>query len=557
MQKVGINRAFYGVMKRFVSPTKNLSPDHLGFLLQKCMKCKALRPGKQLHALLLSSTHLNIFSLKSKLVGMYASCGDVKSARLVFDEIPNPNVFAVNWMVLASAYNGDFEKAIGYFSLMRDSLNSCNKFTFSIVLKACVGLLDLKKGKEVHSMVNKMGFESDVSVGNALIDMYCKCEHVSYGRIVFDKMVDRDVASWTSMICGYCNTGKIEQAVVLFERMRLEGLEPNDFTWNAMIAGYARRGDTNGTFEIFSRMTAEGLVPDLVTWNAVISGFAQSQRADEAFKLFREMIVSGVKPNLVTVTGLLPACGLTGSIRRGREIQGWIHRMGLDINVFVASALIDMYSKCGSVKDAKNVFDMIQVKNVASWNAMIGCYGKHGIFDASMELFEKMQEEGMQPNEVTFIAVLSACSHGDLVEKGLKIFRSMKETRGIEISKEHYACVVDMLCRSGRMMEAYELLIGMPIEITDSIAGAFFNGCKIHGRRDLANLMAEKILRMDLKKPGAFVTLSNIYAANGEWHQVEKLRNIMKEKNVHKKPGFSWVEKNDNFFGEEVEKEIK
>ncbi|KAK4855838.1 hypothetical protein QYF36_011526 [Acer negundo] len=174
------------------------------------MKCKALKPGKQVHALLL----LTNISFNSKLVGMYASCGNVKSARLVFDEIPNPNVFAVNWMVLASAYNGDFEEAIGYFSLMRDSMKSCNKFTFSIVLKTCVGLLDLKKGKQIHSIVNKMGFDSDVSVG------------------------------------------KIEQAMVLFERLGLEGLEPNDFTWNAMIAGYARRGDTNGAFEIFSRMSA-------------------------------------------------------------------------------------------------------------------------------------------------------------------------------------------------------------------------------------------------------------------------------------------------------------
>ncbi|KAK0604736.1 hypothetical protein LWI29_018935 [Acer saccharum] len=513
------------------------------------MKCKALKTGKQVHALLLlTNISFNTFSFNSKLVGMYASCGNVKSARLVFDEIPNPNVFAVNWMVLASAYNGNFEEAIGYFSLMRDSLKSCNKFTFSIVLKACVGLLDLKKGKQVHSIVNKMGFESDVSVGNALIDMYCKCGHLSNGRRVFDKMVNRDVASWTSMICGYCNTGKIEQAMVLFERIRLEGLEPNDFTWNVMIAGYARRGDINGAYEIFSRMTAHGLVPDLVTWNAMISGFTQSQRADEAFTLFRAMLVTGVKPNLVTVTGLLPACGLTVSIRRGREIQGWIHRMGLDINVFVGSALIDMYSKCGSVKDARNVFDMIYAKNVASWNAMIGCYGKHGMVDASMELFERMQEEEMQPNEVTFIAVLSACSHGDLVEKGLKIFRSMKETYGVEISKEHYACVVDLLCRSGKMVEAYELVRGMPIEITNSIAGAFFNGCKIHGRRDLAKLMAEERLTMDLKRPGAFVTLSNIYATDGEWHQVENLRNIMKEKNVHKKPGFSWVEKNVTFF---------
>ncbi|KAI9186902.1 hypothetical protein LWI28_022058 [Acer negundo] len=180
------------------------------------------------------------------------------------------------------------------------------------------------------------------------------------------------------------------------------------------------------------------------------------------------MLVTGVKPNLVTVTGF-------EEVEKFRD--GYIGWGLILMYLLVVHALIDMYSKCGSVIDARNVFDMIYAKNVASWNAMSGCYEKHGMVDASMELFERMQKEGMQPHEVTFIAVLSACSHGDLVEKGLKIFRSMKETYGVEISKEHYACVVDIFCRSGKMVEAYELVRGMPIEITNSIAGAFFNGC--------------------------------------------------------------------------------
>ena len=275
----------------------------------------------------------------------------------------------------------------------------------------------------------------------------------------------------------------------------------------------------------------------------MISGFVQSQQAGEAFKLFRDMLVSGIKPNHVTLTGLLPACGLTGSIQRGREIHGLMYRMGLGINIFIASAIIDMYSKCGSVKNAQNVFDRIPVKNIASWNAMIGCYGKHGMVELSIQLFERMQEEGMQANEVTFICILSACSHNGLVEEGLKIFRSMKESYGIEVGKEHYACVVDLLCRSGRMLEAYELVKEMPIEVPDSIVGAFFNGCKIHGRKDLAKMMAQDILNMELKKPGGYVTLSNIYAADGDWEEVENVRKIMKESNNHKKPGYSWLEK--------------
>jgi pentatricopeptide repeat protein len=541
-------------MKRPSFRSFNLSPDWFALCLQKCLKEKALRPGKQVHAMLLTTGRdVTVLSLNSKLVGMYASCGDVRSARLVFDKIQNPNVFAMNWMALASAFNGYFEDAIGYVCLMRELGNLGNKFTFSIVLKACVGLMDVKKGREVHAVVKKMDFENDVSVANALIDMYCKCGKVCCARRLFDRMVSRDVASWTSMICGYCNIGKTEQALVLFERMKLEGLEPNDFTWNVMIAGYARSGDTNRVFALFSRMTRAGLLPDLVTWNALISGFAQSQQAGEAFKLFRNMLDFGIKPNGVTVTGLLPACGLLGSIERGREIHGLIYRMGLDINVFVASALIDMYSKCGNVRIARSVFDRIPDKNIASWNAMIGCYGKHGMVGMSIQLFGRMQEEGMQANEVTFICILSACSHSGLVEEGVKIFRTMKEGFGIDIGKEHYACVVDLLCRSGRIVEAYELMKEMPTQVPESIVGAFLNGCKIHGRRDLAKMMAEDILSMELKKPGGYVTLSNIYAADGHWEEVENVRKMMREKNILKKSGFSWVEKRNDFVGEEKE----
>lgn len=533
-------------MKRPFFGSFRLSPDHLALCFNKCLKGKALRPGKQVHAVLLGSgIDINVLSLSSKLVGMYASCGDMTSAGSVFDKIQKPNVFAWNWMVFASAFNGDCEEAIGYFSLMREMGVCGNKHTFSIVLKACLGLMDVKKGKKVHGMVIKLGFANDSSVGNAMIDMYCKCGNVRYARKVFDRMPERDIACWTTMICGYFSVSGAALALGLFERMRLEGLEPNDFTWNAMIVGFARCGDTNNAFALMSRMRREGYFPDLVTWNAIISGFAQSQHAVEALEMFRDMLVSGTKPNQVTITGLLPICGSTISIQIGRQIHGLIYRMGLEINSFVASALVDMYSKCGDMKNARTVFDRVRVRNVVLWNAMIGCYGKHGMVDSSLQLLERMQEQGIQANGVTFVSVLSACSHSGLVERGLEIFRSMKETYGVEASKEHYACLVDLLCRSGKMGEAYEVVKGMPVEITESIAGAFFNGCKVHGRRDLAKVMAEDILRMELKRPGGFVTLSNIYAVYGDWEEVQTIRKVMKEKKVHKRPGFSWLEKRD------------
>ncbi|XVF06972.1 hypothetical protein REPUB_Repub06bG0097300 [Reevesia pubescens] len=238
-------------------------------------------------------------------------------------------------MVLSSAFNGYFKEAVAYFLLISKSINLCNNFTFSVVLKASVGLMDLNKGKEVHTVVNKSYLESDVNVGNGLIDMYCKCGNVCYARRAFDRTAERDVASWTSMICGYCNVGESEEALGLFERMKWEGLQPNEFTWNVMITGFARRGVINSAFAFFGRMNKEGLVLDLVTWNAIISSFVQSQCPFEALNLFGNMLVSGIKPNYVTVTGLLPACGLTGSIQKGREIHGLIYLYsftGLDLS---------------------------------------------------------------------------------------------------------------------------------------------------------------------------------------------------------------------------------
>lgn len=512
------------------------------FLLQRCMKSKAIEPCKQIHALLLtSSSHTDDNFFLGKLLGVYASCGDLDSANLIFQETKNPNVFAFNWMISALNFHGYHEEAFRYFSVLQESRSCPNKHTFSVLLKACLGLMDVNKGKEVHGVIYRMGYGTVVSLGNSLIDMYGKCGNINYAGQVFDIMSERDVASWTSLICGYSNLGMLEKSLNLFEKMRQEGIEPNEFTWSAMISAHARRGDCHSAFDFFSRMHSEGLVADLATWNSMISGFLQSQRISEAFRLFWNMLVSGIRPNQVTVAGLLHACGMLGSIDIGKELHGLICRMGLHINAFVASAIVDAYSKCGCVKYAENVFDSISIKDVALWNAMIGCYGRHSMANFAVKLFERMQDEGIRINEVTLVSVLSACSHGGLVEKGLEIYYKVmtqqQKQYGIQPKKEHYASVVDLLCRSGKMEEAYNIVQGMPFfEASESITGAFFNGCIIHERRDLAEKVAKS---MQMKKPGGFVTLSNIYASEGDWRHVESVRMVMRNEKILKIPGSS------------------
>ncbi|XP_057515645.1 pentatricopeptide repeat-containing protein At5g59600-like [Amaranthus tricolor] len=521
-----------------------LSYDELSTILQRCTKLKILIVAKQIHGMLITNgIDVKKMSLDAKILGVYASCGNMRYAHQLFVKMPSPNVFAFNWMISVMAFHGYYQEALEYFFLMQKIEIFPNKYTFSVVLKACVGLLDLNKGREVHGLMNKMGLEGDVLVCNGLIDMYCKCGIIHYARRVFDGMLSKDVASWTSMISGYINTGKLDEAVVLFEGMKMEGLDPNEFTWNVLMNGFAQRGDKKGALELFSRMSKAGMCHDLVTWNALISGFARGNQPTEALKLFRDMLVSGVRPNHVTVTGLLPVYGLMGFPQRGRELHGLIYRQSLEVNVYVVSALIDMYSKSGNVKAARNVFKGTHFKNVALWNVIIGCLGKHGVVYDAIRLFDEMQKNGFRPNEVTLVCVLSACSHGGLVQEGMEIFRSMKEKYHVEATKEHYACVVDLLSRAGEVEEAYELMKRMPMEATESIIGAFLNGCRIHGRRDLADRITDYLLNGNVKKPGAFVTLSNIHAAEKEWQEVHNVRKLMKGEGINKKHGFSLVDK--------------
>ncbi|KAI3910577.1 hypothetical protein MKW98_027859 [Papaver atlanticum] len=516
--------------------------NRLETLLHCCIKSKVLKPAKQIHSQLLATgIEIEYGFLSSKLVGVYAGCGDVSSAAKVFESIQKPSVFAWNWMISASAFQGDCEIALKYFCQMQKAEVFSNKYTFSCVPKACVGLMAIRKGTELHCMINKNGFGSEVSVMNSLMDMYSKCGKLEFARKLFDEMRDKNVATWTLMICGHSHKGELEKSLGLFEQMKLQGFEPNEFTWNAVITGFAQNGYCDKAFELFCKMKAGGITPDLVTWNAMISGFARNHQSEVALMLFRDMLILGPHPNSVTIAGLLPACGFTGLLHAGKAIHGLILRRKLGMNIFMVTALINMYCKCGSVNYALNVFDQTPKGDVAAWNAMIGCYGKHGMVAAAIKLFERMQKENVQPNQVTFTSVLSACSHGGLVEKGLEIFLDMKEMSGIELSQEHLACMIDILGRSGRLTEAYQLVKGMGEEINESVIGAFLNGCKIHGRSDLAMGMAEDILGMDLKNPGGFVTLSNICAANEEWEMVENVRELMKKKRVHKKAGSSWI----------------
>eukprot|EP01018_Ginkgo_biloba_P030428 Gb_08964 [translate_table: standard] len=446
--------------------------DTYAHLLQACANVKFLPEGKQLHAHILISGFQNNVFLGTKLVIMYASCGSFVDARLIFEKVSIRNIFSWNAMIRGYVMHGFSDEALTFYYQMQRAGMKPDKFTFTFVLKACADLAALQQGKNIHDDIIRSGFELDVFVGSALIDMYAKCGTIDVSHVVFDKMSQRDVVLWTSLIAGY----------------------------------------------------------------------AQNGLANEALKLFRQMQLADVKPNPVTIASILPLCSYPAALQQGKEIHDYIIRNGFESNVFVGSALIDMYTKCGSIEFARQVFGKMPQRNVVSWNAMIVGYGIHGLGEDALATFDHMQHVGMKPNNITFTGVLSACSHAGLVDEGWKYFHRMNQDYCIRPSMEHYACMVDLLGRAGRLDEAENFVKNMPVEPSAVVWGALLGACRIHCNLELAERVAVRLFELEPENAGNYILLSNIYAESGRWDGVAKVRTMMKDTGVKKRQGCSWIE---------------
>eukprot|EP01018_Ginkgo_biloba_P031910 Gb_25359 [translate_table: standard] len=618
-------------------------PDYATYdsLLQGCLSNKSLRESKLVHAhIIQTGFKCQDISLGNKLVSIYGKCGNLVYARRVLDQMPERNV--VSWTAIIAAYtrHGFAEEAVRLFYQMQRTGVQPNPFTFSSVLPACANLAALEHGKEIHEEIIKSGFDSDVYVGSALVDMYVKCGSMEYACHVFDRMPKRNVVSWNTMISGYAQNGHAEEALKLFQKtperdvvswnamiagyaqngnheealtqfyeMQRKGIQPNQFTfasvlqacanlslehgkgiheeirrsgfesdifvgsalvdmygkfgcvesarhvfdkmpyrdvvsWNAMIAGYAHNGYVDEALNLFEKMPER----DLVSWNVMIAGYAQNGHFDEALELFRQMQLRSGKPNLDTFPSILPACANLAALEHGKEVHEDIIRNGFQCNVFVGSALIDMYAKCGNIKDGWKVFNKMPRRSVVSWNAMIAGYAMHGCCKEALQLFEEMQHAGTNPDHVTFVGVLSACCHAGLVDDGLQYFNCMSHSYHVTPVMEHYCCIVDLLGRAGRLDEAQDFINKMPIKPNANIWGSLLGACRIHTNIELGEHVAERLFELNPYTAAPYVLLSNIYAASSRWDDIEKVRKMMKDRKVKKTPGCSWVEVNKKVY---------
>lgn len=392
-------------------------------------------------------------------------------------------------------------------------------------------------------------------------------------RKVFDRMPVRDVVSWNTVIAGNAHNGMYEEALDMVREMGKENFRPDSFTLSSVlpifaehvdvikgkeIHGYAvRHGFDKDVFigssliDMYAKCTQVELsirafyllpVRDAISWNSIIAGCVQNGRFDQGLGFFRKMLKEKVKPMQVSFSSVIPACAHLTALNLGKQLHGYIIRLGFDDNKFIASSLVDMYAKCGNIKMATCIFDRVETRDMVSWTAIIMGCAMHGHALDAVSLFEKMLVDGVKPCYVSFMAVLTACSHVGLVDEGWKYFNSMQRDFGIAPGLEHYAAVADLLGRAGRLEEAYDFISNMGVEPTGSVWSTLLAACRAHKNIELAEKVIDKILLVDPENMGAHVMMSNIYSAAQRWRDAAKLRVHMRKKGLKKTPACSWIE---------------
>ncbi|KAL4185400.1 hypothetical protein AMTRI_Chr10g230490 [Amborella trichopoda] len=514
------------------------------------------------------------------LVSAYARCCAPEDATKVFDEMCRRD--GVAWTALVSAYsmNGWADEAFEAFGKMMGLGCVVDSVTLSSLLLACTR--DLWRACRVHAFVAKAGFECYASVCNSLIDAYAKCGAYDEAMRVFrSQSFTKDVVSWNTVIAGLALNKQSDKALAVYEEMTGEGVKPNRITllsllpacgefgcsktakivhesfandaWfdveadvvvaTALIHMHAKCGNVELARDLFEKL--ERSKRNVVSWRAMIAGYEHGFMPEESLKLFDRMVEEGdSKPNSVTIVSALSACAQLGVLQRGRMIHGYAEANGLDLDPTVASALIDMYGKCGDMGMAREIFSKMAIgkRTIVSWTSMMGIEGLHGHGMQAVELFNAMIGHGVRPNEVTFVCVLSACSHSGLVDDGWNCFDSMIKDHGIEPNARHYSCMVDLLGRAGRLEEAHKLIMSMAIEPDACVWGALLGACRLHGEIGLGELAQAKLFSLNTDGIGHQVLLATMYASAGKWDDVIRTRVQLKHKGAKKIAGLSFIE---------------
>ncbi|KAM0856558.1 hypothetical protein ACQ4PT_049059 [Festuca glaucescens] len=499
------------------------------------------RLGRAAHALLVKTALTHHTLLSNRLVELYATLPSPAASRAAFEDLPHRNAHSYNNLLAAlsrgtatlpdalhllDAMPASSRNAVSYNTVIsalarhgREGealrVDRClgsevafDRFAVVSAASACAGIGAVRPLQQLHGAVVVSGVEVTVIMANAMVDAYSKTGRMEEARMLFNQMGIRDTVSWTSMIAGYCRAKRLDEAVQVF------GMMPEQ---------------------------------DTIAWTALISGHEQNGEEDAALELFEQMLAEGMAPTPFALVSSLGACAKLGLVTRGKEVHGFVlrHCIGSDpFNIFIHNALIDMYSKCGDMATVTAVFERMPERDFISWNSMVTGFSHNGQGKQSLAVFKRMLEAQVQPTYVTFLAVLTACSHAGLVSDGRRILESMQH-HGVEPRAEHYASIIDALGRNRQLEEASEFIKGLSSRVgpgTTGSWGALLGACRVHGNIEIAEKVAESLFQLEPGNSGRYVMLSNIYAAAGQWDDARRVRALMKGKGLRKDQACSWIE---------------
>ncbi|XP_019057043.1 PREDICTED: putative pentatricopeptide repeat-containing protein At5g37570 [Tarenaya hassleriana] len=485
----------------------------------------------------------------------------------VFDRISQPCTLLWNCLIGGYAQRSLFLESLSLFMRMRrEGVAEADDYTFSKVLKVCSSLEHAPFGSAVHGLILRLGFDKDVYIASSLVDLYGKCSDILSARKVFGEMPDRNVVSWTALLVAYVKVGNLEEAKKVFDLMP----HRNARSWNALIDGLAKAGDLVNARKVFDKMPERDIKSytsmidgyakkgdmasatvlfeqagdvDIVAWSALISGYVQNGQPSEAMKIYLRMRDLNIVPDEFIITSVMAACSQLGSLELCQSLNSYLCQSSVKLSSqqHVMAAWIDMNAKCGDLDRALKLFEKMPRRDLISYCSMMQGLNIHGRGDLAVQLFEKMINEGIIPDKAAFTVILTACSHAGLVDEGLRYFGLIQNEYSIAASPDHYACVVDLLGRSGKLQEAYELIMAMPVEPHACVWGALLNACNLHCNNEIGEIAANRLIELEPQNAGNFVLLSNIWATSGRWPDVAQLRDRMKETGIKKICGCSWI----------------
>ncbi|KAG6523894.1 pentatricopeptide repeat-containing protein At4g02750-like [Zingiber officinale] len=458
---------------------------------------------------------------------------DLDGSKRLFQTMPHPNTVSWNSLITGCFHNGRPQEALHYFLNMPCSCRNVASWNTTIS-----GLVRYEHWDIAERLFLKMPAKNVISY-TAMIDGLARRGEVDRARNLFDRMPKRNTVSWGAIISGYGENGLFEEARTLFNRMP----EKNLVAITTVITGYCKQGRVDKARELFDGIQHK----DLICWNAMLSGYVHNDHPGEALKLFIQLLETGMKPDHYTLIAVVKTCSSVGLLQQGRLVHAYaIKTTNWHLNVSLSNALVTMYSKGGCISDSELLFSNIHNRDLVSWNAIIAAFSEHGYQEKVVSLFNEMEEDGITPDDITFLSILSALGRAANIKDSLNWFSLMISKYGIQPKAEHYASVVDALCRAGHLEKACKYMGGMPLKARNFAWSAILAACQTNSHVELGESAAKKLLVLDSENSGAYVALSNIYAEAGMWREVTKVRAMMRQNRVKKQPGYSWTEISGN-----------